>query len=197
MRLGIDFDNTIVRYDDVFQRLAVAQGLIPESVAPYKQAVRDYLRADGREEDWIRLQGEVYGPGMAHARPFEDVFDTIDALTNAGVEIFVISHRTKHPFRGPPYDLHAAANDWLVRTPASPLPRDRIFFETTKEAKLDRIGRCRCTHFIDDLPEFLTLPGFPSGVERLHFDPSGACGSREAGVRPMPNWRAIREYLLS
>ena len=30
-----------------------------------------------------------------------------------------------------------------------------MYFEETKEAKLQRIVDCGCTHFLDDLPEFL------------------------------------------
>ena len=35
-----------------------------------------------------------------------------------------------------------------------------MFFELTKEAKVARIGGLGCTHFIDDLPEFLREPGW-------------------------------------
>ena len=201
MRIGVDFDNTIVRYDDVFRHLALEQNLIPPTVPARKQAVRDYLRANGQEEDWIRLQGEVYGPGMTHARPFDGVFETFAMLQAAGAEIFVISHRTRHPFRGPQYDLHAAAGAWLrgaAETPSQPcaLARDRIFFETTKEAKLDRIRFCGCTHFIDDLPEFLTLPGFPPGVERILFDPGGHCRIEAPAALSLTCWREIGEHLL-
>lgn len=201
MRIGVDFDNTIVSYDDVFQRLAIAQALIPPTVPARKQAVRDYLRRDGREEDWIRLQGEVYGPGMAQARPFAGVLEAFRALKKAGAAIFVISHRTKHPFSGPPHDLHAAAHAWLHKTVAfgdasSPLDEDRIFFETTKEMKLSRIRSCRCTHFIDDLPEFLSLSGFPPRTVRVLFDPAGTCQIAETAATPLRSWREIQEYLL-
>jgi hypothetical protein len=197
MRVGVDFDNTIVRYDDVFRRVAAEQDLIPPTLRPGKQAVRDYLRAQGKEEDWIRLQGAVYGPGMTHATPFEGVFESFAALKAAGAEVFVISHRTRYPFRGPQHDLHAAANDWLRTTGhVGDLDRDRIFFETTKEAKLARIRACACTHFIDDLPEFLTLADFPPGVERILFDPVGQASACEKVDIALASWHAIREHLL-
>ena len=43
--IGIDFDNTIVCYDDVFARVAVELGLVPPKVATSKTAIRDHLRA--------------------------------------------------------------------------------------------------------------------------------------------------------
>ena len=50
-RIGIDFDNTIVCYDDVFHEVAREQGLIPNDLPANKGAVRDHLRAIGREDD--------------------------------------------------------------------------------------------------------------------------------------------------
>jgi len=73
---------------------------------------------------------------------------------------------------------------------------DRVFFETTKEAKLARICACACTHFIDDLPEFLTLADFPPGVERILFDPVGRAGACENVDLALTSWREIREHLL-
>ena len=54
MRIGIDFDNTIVSYDALFHKVAREAGLVPESVAATKVAVRDYLREIGREDDWTK-----------------------------------------------------------------------------------------------------------------------------------------------
>jgi len=73
MRVGVDLDNTIVCYDDVFHRVAVEWGLIPANVAVSKGAVRDYLRRQGREDTWIELQGYVYGNRFREAQPFPGV----------------------------------------------------------------------------------------------------------------------------
>ena len=54
MRIGVDFDNTIVCYDRLFHRLARERGLIPETVPQTKGAVRDYLRSIDREDDWTK-----------------------------------------------------------------------------------------------------------------------------------------------
>jgi len=51
MVLGVDFDNTIVRYDDLFHRVAVERGLVPATVPARKNDVRDFLRQQGRERD--------------------------------------------------------------------------------------------------------------------------------------------------
>ena len=67
MVIGIDFDNTVVCYDEVFHRAARDWGLIPASFPSGKGRVRDYLRERGRDDDWTRLQGHVYGVTIGEA----------------------------------------------------------------------------------------------------------------------------------
>ena len=59
MRLGFDFDNTLISYDLLFHRVALDKGLIHKDLLKQKNAVRDYLRDMGAEDEWTRLQGEV------------------------------------------------------------------------------------------------------------------------------------------
>jgi len=78
----------------------------------------------------------------------------------------------------PPCDLHQAAGQWLESQgffdPDKILiSRGQVFFELSKEEKMKRIITLRCTHFIDDLPEFLSDPLFPRMSPRILFDPKG------------------------
>lgn len=170
MRLGLDFDNTLVCYDPVFPAVALERGLIPADLPATKDAVRDYLRRVGREDDWTELQGYVYGPRMSEAQPFPGALEFLRRCREEGVPVWIISHKTRYPFRGPQYDLHAAARQWMAERD---LPADHVFLELTKQEKLARLGEVRCTHFVDDLPEFLAEPDFPAGVCRVLFDPHG------------------------
>ena len=46
MNIGIDFDNTIVQYDDLFKKIAIEERLIKESWdGEGKTALRDHLRS--------------------------------------------------------------------------------------------------------------------------------------------------------
>ncbi len=198
--IGIDFDNTIVSYDDVFARVAVELGLVPPEVATSKTAIRDHLRAIGQEDRWTELQGTIYGPRMPDAPPFQGVLAFFAACRAAGVPVAIISHRTRFPYLGERHDLHAAARDWLVRhgfhDPAGiGLPIDRVFFEETKEAKLARIANVGCTHFIDDLPELLAHPLFPRDVRRILFDPGGLHAGLP-GIDPVSSWGQLASLLL-
>lgn len=177
MRIGIDFDNTIVSYDALFHKVALEQGLVPPETPVNKIAVRDHLRRIGREDRWTEMQGYVYGARMDEALAYEGVIDFIRRVGAAGHQIIIISHKTRHPFLGPQYDLHAAARAWIEHHLLSDgrplLPLERIFFELTKLEKLARIAACGCESFIDDLPEILLAESFPAQTARLLFDPEG------------------------
>jgi len=197
--VGVDFDNTVVCYDAVFHRAAVAGGLVPPHLLPSKGAVRDYLRAAGREPEWTALQGRVYG-SMAGALPYPGVLPFFAASSHWGAQVSIISHKTRFPVIGPRVDLREAAMGWLERTgfldPAiAGLPRERVFFEPTVESKLDRIRAQGCTHFVDDLPEFLAEGRFPPGVTRILFDPNGRCSAAGPFLR-FETWPALTDYLF-
>jgi hypothetical protein len=177
MRIGIDFDNTIVSYDELFHRVAIERDLVPADTAPRKLAVRDYLRRIGREDDWTEMQGYVYGARMNEALAYPGLLDFLRAAAAHGHACVIVSHKTRNPFLGEPYDLHAAARDWIrghlgVGDAALVAPNN-VFFELTKDEKLARVEALRCDVFIDDLPEILQADGFPKATRRILFDPDG------------------------
>ncbi len=197
MRIGVDFDNTIICYDHAFHALALEKQLIPEGLPRNKGRVRDYLHVHGREDDWTKLQGIIYGARLEEATPFSGVFDFFRFCREQNLRVFIISHKTRHPYLGPKYDLHQAAYQWLTLHGAFDeadlgLSMDNVFFELTREDKFHRIALERCTHFIDDLPEFLCEPAFPRQVVRLLFDPNG--NHRTAnGFERFSSWHLIHK----
>jgi FMN phosphatase YigB (HAD superfamily) len=198
MRIGIDFDNTLICYDDAFYAAAIERSLIPAQSARSKRAIRDYLRLEEREDEWTELQGYIYGSGMHLAQPFPGAFDFLERCVQNGVDLCIISHKTRVPYLGAKIDLHEAAETWLRDQGVFSrigLPRERVFFELTKEAKLARIASEQCTVFIDDLPELLTEPAFPPGVRRLLFDPAGD-GTSPPGLESVRSWEEAALMLL-
>ena len=197
--IGVDFDNTIVRYDDVFGRVALDLGLVPPEAATSKTAVRDHLRVQGAEDRWTELQGIIYGPRMSDAALFPGVAEFFATCRAAGTPVAIVSHRTRFPYLGERHDLHAAARGFLARhgfhdEAGIGLPADRVFFEETKEAKLARVATLGCTSFIDDLPELLADPRFPAGVRRILFDPGGL-HEPPAGVVAAASWSDVERLL--
>ena len=198
--IGIDFDNTIVCYDALFHTLARERGLIPADLPATKSHVRDHLRATGRENEWTKLQGIAYGPRIVDAVPFPGVIDFFRACQSHKLPVCIISHKTRRPYLGEPFDLHEAARGWLrkhglIDAPAAPLHDGDVHLELTKQAKLARIASARCSHFVDDLPEFLTEPAFPADVTRFLWDPAGDT-TLPVGVIRLRAWSQLAPLLL-
>jgi len=177
MILGLDFDNTIIRYDYLFHKVALEKGLIPSNLSKEKNIVRDHLRANKEEDEWTVIQGEVYGEKIQEAIPFEGVLSTLKQLSAENIPIYIISHKTRIPYLGPKQDLHAAAREWLHKhrfldPKGLNWNENRIFFELTKEKKVERIIETGCTHYIDDLMEILKL--LPDTMHKILFSPNGS-----------------------
>ena len=193
MRLGFDFDNTLISYDQLFHRVALDKHLIPEATPPQKNAVRDYLREQGIEDEWTRMQGEVYGGRILEADPYLGMQATLLALMGKQIPMCIVSHKTRTPYLGEPWDLHVAARSWLRKQgffDAQGLgwSDEQVFFELTKEAKVARIQALGCTHYVDDLPEILEM--LPGSVEKILFDPAQA-HSMEPSWKRLSAWKDL------
>ena len=67
MFIGIDFDNTIADYDNLFFNLAFEKKYIPKEKKLGKKEIKEKLIAQGKEEDWRLLQSIAYGSRMIEA----------------------------------------------------------------------------------------------------------------------------------
>lgn len=205
MRIGLDFDNTIIGYSDVFLSAAKDRRLIePQARLASKQAVRDAIRLlpDG-EIMWQRLQGFVYGQGIRGATMFEGVDRFLKRCRTAGHTIFIVSHKTEYGHYDPErVNLREAALSWMAArgffsADGYGMPRENVFFESTRADKLRRIAQLRCTHFIDDLEEVLDDPDFPSSVARILFS---AETKRTGGDRVFsicPTWQGVESVVFN
>lgn len=174
MLIGLDFDNTIVCHDGVIAKLAEELFELPPEVPRTKLGLRDHLRREGRESDWTAFQGQLYGPGMRYAEPFEGAIETMRQLADDGHRLVIVSHRSRRPYAGPAHDLHAAARRWVsTRLQSLGLFTDGlVHFLETREEKLATIGRLGCDAFLDDLPEVLEAQSFPPDTVAILFDPA-------------------------
>jgi|SRR5579864_329546 len=170
MRIGIDFDNTLIDYDRVFLEAARERELVPRDFTGSKKAVRDAIRLlpDG-EPVWQRLQGYVYGAGIGGAVPFPGAREFLFRCAREGVVTFIVSHKTRFGHYDPArVDLREAARDWMgAQGFLEAVPADCLYFEDDREHKIARIAALRCTHFIDDLEEVFADPLFPGDVRRI------------------------------
>ena len=175
LRIGIDFDNTIVDYRSVFLRAARGLGLIDETFADEdKTAIRDRLRARaGGELQWQQLQAHVYGIAIAAAPAYPGLERFSRLARERGATLAIVSHKSRFAAAAPDgADMRVAALQWLT---AAEIVGDggiapaEVYFETTRAEKIARIHALDLTHFIDDLEDVLNDPAFPPHTRAIHF----------------------------
>lgn len=177
MIIGVDFDNTLVCYDDVFLRLAREAGLEGLADDARQKEVREAARrSPGGDLAWQRLQGQAYGSRIQDAQPFPGALEFLRHCQTAGVPTWVISHKTRFAGIDPSHtDLRAAALAWLEHhgffAIDTGLDAGRLVFGATRQEKIAHIQGFGCTHFIDDLEETFREADFPAGVRRILFAP--------------------------
>lgn len=202
--IGLDFDNTLVSYDDVMYQTAVELGLITDNTAVRnKEHVRDYIRQlpDG-EIKWQKLQAEVYGKRMDKAQLIDGVSNFLLACKGNNVKTFIVSHKTKHAAQDTEgINLQAVARQWMkdnkfFDADGFALLNEHVFFEDTRSAKVARIQALGCTHFVDDLPEVFIEQGFPQSTMKILFTPGSHGTDAINGINMFRSWDNIHHYLF-
>ncbi|MEG3641244.1 hypothetical protein [Magnetococcus sp. PR-3] len=202
MRIGIDFDNTIICYDPLFVQAAQDLGLLSTPQTNWdKPRIRDHIRrqADG-ELKWQQLQAEVYAHRLPQARPKPGVQHALQQLAKAGFELVVVSHKTQHAKQDPhQVDLRQGARTWLQAhgffKRGGGLDPQKLYFEPTRDEKIARITQLQCRLFVDDLIEVLTHPDFPPQTQAVLFAPCHADGA-ERPYDHFTHWAEIETALL-
>ena len=200
--IGIDLDNTLVCYDELFYSAARQQGLIKLRIPKSKETIRDTIRLLSQgEEKWTRLQAVVYGAQMGEAAAFEGSEDFLRHCSVRGAKIVIISHKTQFAsLDGKRIDLREAALAWMKArkffdADGCRLSPADVFFESTRSEKIERIRSLGCTHFIDDLAEVFAERNFPRHVVKLLFAPHGTnAATRE--IKVFPSWRKLDEFFF-
>tara|TARA_Y100000992_G_C21253111_1_gene486997 strand:- start:196 stop:804 length:609 start_codon:yes stop_codon:yes gene_type:complete len=198
VKIGIDFDNTIVSYDKLFFDVASGLNIIPNNISKTKISVRDYLRKKNQNDIWTSIQGIVYGEKMMEAEIYPGFIDFIKSFQEKKIDFCIISHKTQYPFVGKKIDLHNCARNWIKKflyNESSQLIQDKnIFFEISKELKIERISSENCDVFIDDLPEILLMKIFPDSTKKILFDPNSSYSDGE--LKSFSSWSGIKKELL-
>ena len=176
LRIGIDFDNTIVNYDGLFSKVAKKLKLNLDSYPAKKELIKkEIFKKKNGLKIWQRLQGKVYGEFIANAKIFDGLRKFIIHCNLKNYEIFIISHKTRFGH----YDekkifLRKAALDFIdsnkiIRSDITGIKKKNIFFFTTRKKKITQIKKLKLNFFIDDLTEVLCDKNFPKITKKILF----------------------------
>lgn len=198
--VGLDFDNTLVQYDNLFHKMAIKSGLIDKTVPVDKKEIREFMHRKGKNHEFTLMQGQVYGKEILQAKQSDGMKETLIELHRKGVRIKIISHKTQFPYKGPKYDLRKAAMRWLeenelISEENTGLTKNDIYFESSLENKLRRIKTLGCTHYVDDLEEVVN--NIDGNIKRIHYNPKGAAANYKKSVQSANTWDQVKNIILN
>lgn len=200
--IGIDLDNTIADYDEIFFDIAKKMGYIESDGFHGKSDVKDLiLRSSEGDLRWQKLQGQVYGRWMHKAKLFPGFLVFLWASIARGNNVYIISHKSIYGHfdedRIPLRDMaHSWIKNWLVDANLADYFRlnENIFFEETRKQKVQRVDSVGCDVFIDDLKEVFLEPEFPAETQKILFNKEVPQPHNFEGVI-FNSWAEITKYL--
>ena len=138
MRIGFDFDNTIVDYDLVFTQIANELNL--EYLGSPKNSIKNYYEVElGQPNSWKKIQFKVYCELISKIAPSEKFISLLNWLINNNHDIFIVSHKTQNiKINNKNLNLRQPAKKWIEDN----IPifnKERIFFESSAIAKIRKI----------------------------------------------------------
>jgi phosphoglycolate phosphatase-like HAD superfamily hydrolase len=94
MLIGLDFDNTIACYNDVFSSEAKIKGIVNKEWEGSKQDLKVLLESQENGQNmWQKMQGQVYGPCMQKATLYPGVARFLLRCKLKGHKVFIVSHK--------------------------------------------------------------------------------------------------------
>lgn len=199
MRIGLDFDNTIACYDDVFLSVGREQSLLSPDFSGCKTDIKTHLLQKSPDGYlWEKLQGLVYGQHIGKAMIFPGVVDFLSRCNQVpSVFPVIISHKTVFAHHDPDQtNLREAALGWMdkqgiLNHPKRLIDPANIIFEETREAKVQRIARFACDIFIDDLMAVLLHPAIPQRCRKILFR-----GDAQSRLEQYHHWSEISDAIF-
>ena len=169
MRIGFDFDNTIVYYDFVFTQIANKLNL--EYLDNPKNSIKNYYEVElGQPNSWKKIQFMVYCELISKITPSEKFITFLNWLIENKHDIFIVSHKTQNiKINNKNLNLRHPAKKWIEKN----IPifnKERIFFESSAIAKIRKIQSLSLDFFVDDLITILNHQQFPLTTKKILFN---------------------------
>lgn len=199
--IGVDFDNTLVSYDDLIYRVALQRRLIRADLPKRKRVIRDSIRQSSGDDAWHGVQTLVYGERMEEAKLICGVQGFFILCHQQRIPVFIVSHKTEWiEAEEKRVNLWMTAMRWMTQQrffarEGLGLSQSDVYFEPTRRDKVERIHQLGCTHFIDDLEETFHEVAFPAEVKQLLY----AAGERVSTLphaKVFATWEEISDYFF-
>ena len=136
---GIDFDNTIVNYDDEFKNLFKKKYFFNSKNLNTKRNIKNYIIKKKGITEWKKFQSEIYSNHIKKAYPNIEILKLLKFLDKNKIKFYIVSHKTIYPYTGAKIDLHKISKKWIKNNIFNKENNFRnkykYFFETTEKKK--------------------------------------------------------------
>ncbi|MEI7635768.1 MAG: hypothetical protein WCJ37_00555 [Syntrophus sp. (in: bacteria)] len=200
--IGVDFDNTVISYDDILCKLTHERGL-SATFPCSKKALRDLLRQlPNGEIEWQKWQAIMYGPMIGEAKLIRHVGDFFRLCRIKNVSVNIISHKSEYAAQDTKgINLRTAALKWMhdnhfFSMDGLGLNQEAIFFCNTRQEKIKKIKQLGCNYFIDDLEETFLEEDFPPTVQGILYSPTGDHSQAIEKLMIATDWKEITQYVF-
>jgi hypothetical protein len=192
MRIGFDFDNTIVDYSSVFTQIANDLGLKYENNP--KNSIKYYFEAEmNNPSSWKEVQLEVYCKLINNIKPSDKLSDLISWLIEFNHDFFIVSHKTQTiKTHSSISDLRDPAIKWIENN----LPyfnKERIFFESSVIEKVRKIKSLSLDFFVDDLLTILKHHQFPKETKKILLNNTTL---KDKKIYKASSWDEVKKIIL-
>ena len=204
LRIGLDFDNTLIDYEQVFTKVFITETTRREinlsEVPAGKQAVKRAAIKLAGETFWMSIQGQAYGRGITGGKLSAGAAGFLHTARSNDAEIYIVSHKTEYGhFDDSQTNLRIAARDWMddqgfFDPHGFGLHPSRVFFEGTLETKITRIKSLNLDYFVDDLKKVLTSPSFPKYTRGIWFRPQPS--APHSTITHCSDWNTIQKLVF-
>ena len=199
IKIGVDLDNTLINYDEVFLLGANELGLIPLGWHGDKIQIKKYLHSkDDGATKWQTLQGRVYGKLIEYAKLFDGAYRFLWRCCEREIIVDLVSHKTEYGHND--FDeipLRKVAINFLIShniLVGKGYFLRNIYFEDTLQNKVLRIIENRYDYFIDDLPEVLGDSKLPKSLKRILIGNNEYYPAKN--IENLFSWRDIESRVL-
>lgn len=172
MNIGIDLDNTIINYNNLFRCAAQINGFVKDDWIGGKKELKNKIKKlkDG-EEKWKKLQGYIYGELIDKAKLNIGLYKFILRAKTKKCNVFIISHKTIHPHHTKSILLRHKANKFLDKKNIFKLiDKSNVYYASTLDEKISIINKKKLTWYIDDLSKVLNHKNLSKRIKKIHYD---------------------------
>lgn len=172
-RFGFDLDNTIVDYSASVERYCLDNSLkMCKTIVELRELLQE---ADDSGHLWQIAQGWLYTDGLTYAKLAEGAIELCEYLRVNNFELFIVSHKTTHtPIFYGYKPLRDVATNWISSGGLSNYfpTTENIYYEASRELKINRIKSLHLDYFIDDLVQIFQDHNYPKEIVSFLISPT-------------------------